>query len=253
MIWFCLSFALAQDPWLTSEGAGPYAWGTSTLPPDGVPRRKDYFLPDSGFLSPQAPNDLEIPAPPGEKRFLRYVNGLLVDAWQVSTSALDPGPLVAYQKPAWSGPTLGPAEDGYRAYGIGSSWDLPDRTIFHWHDRLGKTDILASRAVPPPQYGIQRALPLEMPSDSGASANITGDYNRLLKAVKGNIASCFDQSRMPVKADILLRLDHSGLPARLKVDADQPSFNLEQCLAGTLLSLRGAPDFAGTIEVTRYR
>lgn len=253
MLWFLLASAFAQDTWLTAEGAGPYAWGTTNLPTDAIPRRKDYYLPDSGFLSTPAPNDLELPAPKGERRILRYVAGVLVDAWQVSTTPLDPGPLVAWQKPAWSGPVMGPADNGYRAYGTGSSWDLPDRTIFYWHDRLAQVDILASRAIPPPQYGIQRAIPLPIPSDTGSKANITGNFMQLIRDSKGRIASCFDQSRMPVKADVNLILDSTGMPARLKVDADQPSFNLDECLAGSLLSVRGAPRFEGLLQITRFR
>lgn len=253
MIWFCLSLAFAQDPWLTADGAGPYLWGSTTLPSDAVPRRKDFFLPDSGFLGSPPPNDLQIPGPTGEQRILRYVNGALVDAWWISNTPIDPGPVVGYQKPTWSGMVLGPAEDGFRAYGRASSWDLSDRTFFYWHDQLGKLDILAARAVPPPQYGIRRPTPLEVPTETGSHATITGDFNQLIKDSKGRIASCFDQADMPVDAHVTLKLDHSGLPARLKVDAGQPSLNVEECLAGALLTIRGAPDFMGEIQIKRLR
>jgi hypothetical protein len=256
MFWLWLHAALAQDEqfgWLSPAGPGPYVWGTSDVPFDAQPRRKDFFLPDSQVIGQIPSEDLEIVAPAGEKRFLRYINGGLVDAWWVSTSALDPGPLVGYVKPTWVGTVLGPAEDGYRAYGVGSSWTLYDRTVFHWHDRMGKLDVIASRAIPPPQYGISRAEPLQHPSDTGSKTSLKGEFAKLAKSVRGELASCFDQTRMPVEATIELRLDKNGLPARIRVRADQPAFNLDYCIAGALMDLHGAPNFFGTLSLLRFQ
>jgi hypothetical protein len=253
MLWLYL-LALAEDLWLTPDGAGGFAWGTSDVPEKIIPKRKDYFLPDSGIVTREAPADWEVlGAPQGERRFMRYFGGVLVDAWLVSTHSLSVDFLSGELAPDWTGVVLGPAEDGYRAYGIGRSWTLSGRTLFHWRDRLGEVEIIASRAIPPPQYGVQRAEPLASPVDSGAKAQFTGLFKPLIKLFQGKIASCFDQVRMPVEATILLRLDGQGMPARIKVDSTQPSFNLDTCVAGAIQDLRGAPNSEGSLEMLRFR
>ncbi len=254
--------ASAQDAWITPYGAGALDWGSGSVPLDALPRRKDYYLPDSGFIGKQAPDDLEIRAPQGERRFLRYVNGALVDAWWVSAAPIDPGPLTGFDKPVWTGTVLGPTglsaepppeEEGFSAFGVGRSWDVPGRTVFHWHDRMGGLDIIASRALPAPQYGVQRAEPMRPPDDSGAKASVKGTFLSLVKRYKGRLASCFDQSRLPINVSILMRWDRSGLPARIRVEADQPTFNLDTCIAGTLMDVRNTANAQGSLELMRFR
>lgn len=254
MLWL-VGLVLADDAWLTSGGPGGYVWGTTEVPTNIVPKRKDYFLPDSGVVSREAPVDWEVTerGEATERRFVRYMGGVLVDAWVVSTKAMDLEELTAGIKPDWTGTVLGPADDGFRAFGTGESWTFSDRTLFHWRDRLGKVEVLASRAIPPPQYGVQRAEPLVMPSDTGSKAQFSGAFKSLIKKYKAPLASCFDQSRMPVEATIQLVLDGTGLPARIKVDSTQPSFNLDSCIAGSLQFVRGAPNTAGTLEILRFR
>lgn len=254
--------ARAQDAWITPYGAGELDWGTSAVPLEAVPRRKDWYLPDSGFIGKETPDDLEIPAPPGERRFLRYVAGALVDAWWVSTRPIDPGPLSGYEKPVWTGAVLGPTgitaepppeEEGFLAYGTGRSWAIPGRTVYHWRDRLGQVEVIASRAEPAPQYGVQRAEPLIPPSDSGAKASVRGTFVKLIKRYKGRLATCFDQSRLPINATILMRWDPAGLPARIRVEADQPTFNLEVCVAAALMDVRNTGNAQGSLELMRFR
>ena len=253
--------AWAQDAWVTPYGAGGLDWGTGSVPLDAVPRRKDWYLPDSGFIG-KSPDDLEIPAPQGERRFVRYVAGALVDAWWVSTQPIDPGPLVGYEKPAWTGAVLGPTgitaepppeEEGFLAYGTGRSWSVSGRTVFHWRDRLGKVEVIASRAEPTPQYGVQRAEPLMPPSDSGAKASVRGTFVKLIQRYKGRLASCFDQSRLPINATILMRWDPAGMPARIRVEADQPTFNLEVCVAAALMDVRNTGNAQGSLELMRFK
>jgi hypothetical protein len=253
MIWLMLSLSLAEEPWLNSWGAGGMEWGSTNIPTDGVPRRRDFLLPDAGFLSSVDPVDLELPAPAGEKRIVRYALGALVDAWWVSPTPIDAGALVGYVKPEWTGIVLGPEEAGFAAIGLASSWNLGGRTLFHWRDRMGKYDILASRAVPPPEYGISRAVPIPVPPDSGSRADITGSLRKLVVGEKGRLATCLDQSRMPVRVVVQLRMDKQGLPARIKVEADQPTMNLEECITGSIAHLRGEAGGEGTFELARFR
>lgn len=249
----------AQDEtptWLGADGVEGYAWGSDSMPLDGVPRPRDLVLPDSAFIGKNKadkPEDLELRGPPGERRFVRYAYGQLVDAWLLREGKLDTGPLVDHQKPEWTGVVLGPGEDGYIAYGTASNWNVGNRTVLHWRDRLGKRELLVSRAVPPPQYGVGRPSPLEKPGDTGANAKLTGDFKKEAKPYVGMLASCFDQSKKPVAATIALRLDAKGQPARVKVAADQPAFELDDCVAGALLDLRGNPNAAGTLELLRFQ
>lgn len=251
--------ASAQDEapaWLTASGVEGYAWGSDAQPFDGLPRPRDFVLPDSYFIGANKqdkPDDIEIKGPPGERRFMRYARGTLVDAWWVSTGKLDSGPLVDGKKADWTGVVLGPAEDGYLAYGMASSWTLGDRTVLHWKDRSGKLEVIASRAAPTLQYGIGRAKPLEPPGDTGARPKISGDFRKEAKPFLGPLASCFDTSPKPVGATIDLRLDGRGQPSRIKVSADQPAFNLEDCVAAALMDLKGEPNAVGKLELLRWQ
>ena len=255
-----LSAALAQEegtlPWIGSSGVDGFDWGTDDMPLDAVPRPKDLVLPDSAFIGARRqdrPDDLELKAPPGERRFLRYVHGVLVDAWIASERPLDPGILTGYAKPTWTGTVLGPAEDGFYAYGTASSWNVGTRTVLHWHDSGARLDVVASRATPTPQYGIGRPEPLQARGDTRPSATFSGDLKRPSKPYQGLVASCFDQSRKPVNATIVLKLDARGEPSRIRVNADQPALDLDDCVAGALLAFRGAPNFCGTLEMSRFR
>jgi hypothetical protein len=252
------STALAQDEaaWLRVDGIEGHPWGTDSVPLDGTPRPRDVVLPDSAFIGASKgdkPEDLELRGPAGERRFVRYAYGQLVDAWHLREGTLDPAPIVEGARPEWTGVVLGPAEDGFLAYGTASSWTLGNRTLLHWRDRLGKRELLASRAVPPPQYGVGRPAPLEAPADTGATAKLSGDFKKEARAVVGKLAGCFDQSRKPVGAAIGLVFDARGQPARVKVQADQPAFNLDDCVAGALLDVRAAPNAKGTLEMLRFQ
>ncbi|MDP2310483.1 MAG: hypothetical protein Q8P18_30980 [Pseudomonadota bacterium] len=252
--------ANAQDDgelgWITQGGVEGYAWESDSMPFDAVPRPRDFVLPDSSFIGANKqdrPEDLEIKAPPGERRFLRYARGQLVDAWWVRTGKLDPGPLVETAKADWTGVVLGPAEDGFLAYGVATSWTVGARTVLHWRDRLGSVQVIASRAAPTLQYGIGRPTPLEKPGDTGSRPTLKGDFRKEARPFVGAVSSCFDTSPKPVGATIELRLDARGQPSRIKVAADQPAFNLEDCVAAALMDLKGAPNAAGKLELLRFQ
>ena len=259
-----LAFALAAPAaaqeeapaWIRSDGVEGYAWGSDSVPLDGVPRPRDYVLPDAAFIGANKqdrPEDLELKGPPGERRFVRYARGTLVDAWLVRDAKIDPDPLVYGAKPDWSGIILGPSEDGFLAYGVATSWTVGDRTLLHWRDRLGKREILVSRAAPTPQYGIGRPTPLSPPGDTGSRPKFTGDFKKEVKPLAGSLGSCFDTSPKPVGATFTVQLDARGAPSRIKVAADQPAFELDTCVAAALLDLRGPPNVTGTLEMLRFQ
>ncbi|MDP2316252.1 MAG: hypothetical protein Q8P41_25360 [Pseudomonadota bacterium] len=252
--------ANAQDDgapgWIGYSGVEGFDWGSANMPFDGVPRPRDLVLPDSNFIGANKqdrPEDLEIKAPAGERRFLRYARGQLVDAWWLKSGKLDPAPLVEAKQADWTGVVLGPAEDGFLAYGVATSWTVGERTVLYWRDRLGKMELLASRAAPTLQYGIGRPSPLEKPGDTGSRPKLSGDFRKEAKPYVGQVAGCFDTSPKPVVATIELRLDAKGQPSRIKVSADQPAFNLEDCVAAALMDLRGAPNASGKLEMMRFQ
>lgn len=254
------TFAHAQDDgapaWLQPGGVEGYAWGSDAMPLDALPRPRDFVLPDSHYIGAtkgERPDDLELKAPPGERRFVRYAHGQLVDAWWISDKRLDPAVLVESAKPDWMGVVLGPAEDGFLAYGVATSWTVGGRTVLHWKDRLGKREVIASRAAPTPQYGIGRPSPLERPEETRSRAKVTGDLRKAAQPFVGSLSSCFDTSPMPVVSTIALRLDPRGLPSRIKVTSDQPAFNLEDCVAAALMDLKGEPGAAGSLELMRFQ
>lgn len=258
MLFLLLALALAQDAlWITADGVEGNRWGSDAVPVDAVPRPRDLRLPDSAFIGANKqdkPDDLEVKGGvPGERRFLRYARGALVDAWLLADRALDPTPLVDGGSPEWSGVVLGPAEDGWLAYGYARSWTVGDRTLLHWKDRAGKAEILASRARPSMQYGIGRPTPLEVPGDTGAKAEWSGDLKKAMKPWHGAFASCFDRSPMPVEATATVRFDGGGAPSRLRVTADQPAFDLEDCVAASFLKLQGPAAGEGTLTMRRFR
>jgi hypothetical protein len=251
-----LAFAQDDDPWLTRQGVTGYSWGTTDIPVDGVPRPKDLVLPDSGWIgaNPQdRPEDLELKAVPGERRFVRYAHGVLVDAWVVSDHPLDPAYVVGSERPEWTGTVLGPADGGFLAYGVAKSWTIGDRTVLYWRDRSGKREILASRAVPTGAYGVGRPKPLAAPGDTRAKATIKGDLRKAARASAGTLASCFDTSPKPVTADITLGFDGAGQADRIRVVADQPAFELEECVAASLMDVHGPARGEGSLTLMRFR
>ena len=199
------------------------------------------------------PDDLEVKGPTGERRFLRYARGTLVDAWWVKAGHLDPEPLTQGQRAEWTGVVLGPAEDGFLAYGTASSWTIGDRTVLYWKDRAGKAEILVSRAAPTLQYGIGRASPLEVPGDTKSRPRLSGDFKKEARDYVGPLGSCFDTSPKPVGATIELVFDAKGLPSRIKVAADQPAFNLDYCVAAALMKVQATPNAKGTLEMLRFQ
>jgi len=255
------SVAVAQDDyvpgWIGYDGVEGFPWGSDAMPLDATPRPRDFILPDSHYIGANKqdrPEDLELRAPPGEKRFVRYAKGQLVDAWWVKTGPIAVDPLVSGAKPEWTGVVLGPGEgDGYLAYGVARSWTLGNRTLLHWKDRLGKVEVLVSRAQPTMQYGISRAAPLEPRGDTGANGKFSGDFKKEARPYAGQVASCFDNSPKPVVATIALRLDARGQPSRIRVTADQPAFDLEDCVAAALMDLKGEPGASGTLELMRFQ
>jgi hypothetical protein len=251
------SLALAQDYWLSSLGPGELTWGGEEIPLDARPRLQNYVLPDSAFLGrnkSEKPDDLEVRAPPGERRFLRYVHGVLVDAWWVAEHPLDPTPLTGSGPPAWQGVILGPDDGSFLAYGLGASWTSMDRTILHWRDSEGKLEVIADRAAPSPQYGIGRPAPLVRPGDNGmAKPRLAGDFKKEAKAFGPDLATCFGNSPKPVEANIKLKLDRHGRPSRIRVDADQPTLNLQDCVAAALIDLKGLPGQYGTLTAFFFR
>ena len=72
------------------------------------------------------------------------------------------------------------------------------------------------------------------------------------KPFSAQVAGCFDTSPKPVGATFALKFDARGTPSRIKVAADQPAFNLEDCVAAALLELRGPPNATGTLEMLRF-
>lgn len=179
------SHAFAQDDapgWIRSGGIEGYDWGSDAQPIDAVPRPRDYLLPDDSYIGANKqdrPEDLEFKSPvAGERRFVRYARGLLVDAWLVSPTPIDPSPVTGFDKPLWTGTLLGPGEDGWLAYGQARAWKVGERTVLYWKDRLGKREVLVSRAAPTMQYGVGHAEPLEIPGDTGSRPKLSGDFKK---------------------------------------------------------------------------
>ena len=44
-----------------------------------------------------------------------------------------------------------------------------------------------------------------------------------------------------------------GQPSRIRITADQPTFDLEDCVAAALMELVGAPNASGTLELMRFQ
>ncbi len=253
-----LAEASETGAWLSTDGAGSMVWGGSSQPMDVVPRSRAVFLPDSGYVGRSAaerPDDLELKVgvPAGEQRFLRYVDGKLVDAWIVRQGVIDTNSFSGSGEEEWSGVVLGPAEDGYRAFGIGRSWDLGDRTVFHWRDRTTATEVVASRAKPSGSYAVERSMPLEPMGAGRLKAKLKGPLKDWVAPVADHLSGCLEQAPKPVNAELFLRYDDKGQPGLIRVETDQPAPAAVECFAAAVVKTSAPPKTHGSVTVSRFR
>ena len=250
--------AQADDQWLNPWGAGEFQWGTDQQPLDAVARPRDVYLPDAGYIgrSPSdKPEDLEIPGPHpgGERRFVRYVNGALVDAWLVRPGPIDVSDFQANGKELWSGVVLGPSEDGYRAFGDAVAWQVGQRTAMLWKDRSSDLEILSNRSVATGQYAVEAEGPLVEGPAGRHGARISGDLKDYLKGEEDAISGCLDQAPKPVEGHLFVTYDAKGRPARIKADTDQPSADVLHCWAGAIAHTQAPADQVFSARVFRMR
>lgn len=250
-----------QEPgeaWLTPHRAAEVVWGAEERPPEALPRPRSLYLPDSGFIGRSAsdhPEDLEVPAPPGERRVLRYIDGVLVDAWLMRDGPINTAAFESYGQPDWAGVVLGPAEPGWRALGYARSWTLPSgRTALHWADSFSATEVLATRAPPSAHYGVHRAAPVDQGHHpSPRKVRLSGPLKKAVKAHAAAISGCLDPAPKPVEVTVHLRYDGVGRPARLRVETDQPSFHVMECIAGAIATTRAPALTEAFFVATRSR
>ena len=254
-----LQTATAEEDWLTLNGAGGLAWGTDAQPLDAVPRdRSKSPLPDSGFIGGRPgdrPDDLELlgPHPQGERRYLRYVEGRLVDAWMVRQGPIDTTTLELSATEAWRGPALGPGDGRLKGIGDTTSWTHGDRSVLHWRDRMSGLEILAVRTRPTGSYGVQRAVPLEPGDSSTARIRLRGSLKTTATPVSALLSRCFDQAPKPVEARITAVYDDRGRLGRVAVDSDSPALDADTCVISALIRTTASPRFAGDVELFRLR
>lgn len=248
----------AADDWLSLAGAGGHAWG-STEAPDGAARRsRSDYLPDSGYIGQQPsdrPADYRLTAPASEQRFVRYAHGQLVDAWLIRDGIIELSSLTRSAEPAWAGVVLGPAEDaGWRAFGYARSWVVADRTLLHWEDRLSDAEILAFRARPTSGYGVHRAAPVGQGSHASTrTVRLSGSLKPTFKPHADALSGCLNSAPKPVEARLQIRYDGTGRPGRLRVETDQPAFNVVDCMAGVIEKTRQEAFLEGEVVVYRTR
>ena len=252
--------ARADDPWLTLDGAGGLSWGTSDQPLDATPRSRDFYLPDAGFVGMNTrdkPDDLEIVGPDGERRFLRYVGGHLVDAWVVRHGSIPVSEFSRIGDVEFEGAVLGPTvtreEQGWRAVGDAISWKVRDRTVLYWKDRASDLEILVSRASPSGAYGVKRETALQPGIPSSVKPSIKGDMNRWVKPRVAELSGCLENSSKPVTATVDVRWDAAGRLSRMRATADQPAAELTACVGGAIADLPALPNQTGSFSVTRVR
>ena len=251
--------ARAEDgDWLQRGGAGEYEWGTTNQPYGATPRPRDLFLPDSGYVGRQAsdrPEDMEIPGPhpDGERRFLRYVDGRLVDAWVLREGPIDASGLASDGREEWTGAVLGPADDGYRAFGKATSWLVGNRTWLWWRDVGSDREVMVSRATSNGTYAVRHASRLEVGSPGTAHARLKGDLKEWLKPAEDPLSGCLNQAPKPVEATLWVEFDHTGHPARIRSTTDQPSPASVECFAGAVYELKAPPDTKGTLSIIRFQ
>ncbi len=252
-----LGMSASAEPWLTLTHAGELEWGTDEQPLDVERRSRSDFLPDAGYIgrSPaDKPDDLLLPGPDEERRYVRYVHGALVDAWLVRQGSIDTSAFSQAGEEEWAGVVLGPAEEGWRALGYAQSWVVGDRTVMHWSDRMGGMEILAYRAMSSGAYGVRRAAPVGTGTHtSSRKVQIKGDLKPQLKPHADGLSGCLDSAPKPVMAEVFVRYDGAGRPARLRVETDQPSFNVIDCMAGVVEGTRAEAFAEGSVTVLRMR
>lgn len=252
-----LASAWALEEWLRPDSAGGIPWGSEQKPSEMERKSRSDYLPDSGYIGTDPadrPADYELRAPNSERRFVRYINDRLADAWLVRDGAINLLDLERIGDPDWAGVVLGPAEPGWRSFGYARSWSVDSRTALHWADRLSETEILVMRAGPTASYAVQRASPIdEGLRTSTRKAQIKGDLKRTVQAYAGEISGCLDQAPKPVEAKVSLRYDGAGRPARIKVETDQPSFNITDCMAGAVAKTRAPGMTSGQFVAFRMR
>ena len=248
----------AADDWLSLTGAGGQPWGSSAVPANAERRSRTDYLPDSGYIGQtpaDRPADYLLTAPADERRFVRYVDGQLVDAWLIREGVIELSSLTQFAEPDWAGVVLGPAQEaGWRALGYARSWVISDRTLLHWEDRLGETEILASRARPSGGYGVRRAAPVGSGSHASTrTVRLSGSLKSTFKPHADALSGCLSAAPKPVEARLQIRYDGAGRPARFRVETDQPSFNVVDCMAGVIDNTRQEAFLEGEVVVYRTR
>ena len=252
------SEAMASDPWLSPDGVIGLPWGTDVRPSRVKRTDRSQHLADDGFAGrtpADRPDDYEVlDRNRMERRFLRYVEGRLVDAWILREGSIDDTHYAHYGIEQFKGAVVGPAEPGWVAVGDAISWELGGRTVLHWRDRLTDVEVLASRAVPGGgRYAVMRPEPLQPPEPSDAKVAIKGDLKKLVKGFERQLSSCFDSAAKPVRATVSVRYDRLGRLARVRVDTDGVTYDVETCVAGSLIRSGAAPQLEGSFELYRHR
>jgi hypothetical protein len=255
LLLLCAASAAPGDAWLHPTGPREFAWGSTQMPVEFENRDRSEFLPDAGFIGAargDKPQDIELPGPHplGERRFIRYVQGRLVDAWIVRDGTVDPGHWGALGSAEWSGTVLGPAPDGWRAFGDATSWAGGGFTAMHWKDRATDLEILAVRSAGATTYKALRAQPLtdEAPPAT-APGKLKGELKALVKAREKALSGCLNDAEKPIEANIRLRFDRTGRPSMVRVDTDKTAPNVVDCMAGVLADVAGPANdsVAGTL------
>jgi|GEM_PF-3052169 len=248
----------AGEPWLTPEGAAGFPWGSTDRPVKYTRKPRSLHLADDGFAGrgpADKPDDIELQrrSEVGERRFMRYVDGALVDAWLLRTGPIDVAHYVTHGVEQFRGAVVGPAEPGWMAVGDAISWDIHGRTVLHWRDRLTDTEVLASRAVPATRYSARRPAPLQPGDASTSKAGLSGPLKKLVKPFSGSLSACFDSAIKPIRAEISLKYDRLGRLARVRVDTDSVTYDVERCVAGALVRTGAAPGLEGSFNIYRVQ
>jgi len=247
--------ANAQE-WLSPWGVSGLQWLTDVQPLDALPRRQDFFLPDAQYIGrsyTDKPVDFRVQGPKTERRVMRYVHGQLVSAWLVREGPIDATAFATSGQVQWAGPALGPAGEGWRAVGEATSWSSGNRTSFHWRDRLGDREVLASRAVARTTYGIRRATQLKPDFPSQVMPRVTGQMKKQVKDARLYLSGCLQNSPKPVRATVQVQYNEHGQLARIRVDTDQPAVDIENCFAASIIDVEGPANSEGTFTVYRFR
>ena len=255
-----LGAALAAEDaaWLRTDGAGELPWGTNVLPFDAVPRARSSYLPDTGFVGrnpSDRPEDLELTGaqPGGERRFLRYVDGALVDGAVLRPAPIDPTPLVGGAAPAWSGPVLGPGEGPFRLIGEARGWVVDGRTVTHWVARDGRLELLSSRALPGGRYKALAPEVLHPGAPGRAAIKVKGPLAPVIKPVEAQLSGCLDASPLPVEATVEVGFDGKGRAARVRAENLRGEGGVFECVAGALIGVAGAPGSIQAATIIRTR